>query len=100
MEAKIARERIKMARKIITKSWLAMTEDERAADTSMKTVSARHFTITMFNTSSIEIHNLSPNGTFVDGRKVDRVLIADASVRPHDIKFGMSEVLQLKVVDE
>ena len=61
-----------------------MTDDERESDHDLRTVSGRHFEITMYNLGSIEVVNLSPNGTYVDGRLVDKVILEDVAVRPHE----------------
>ena len=63
---------------------------------SSKTVSRKHFKLSYYNASSIEIEDLSSNGTFVDGKRIDRVVIADLKTRPHEIKMGAGETFQLE----
>jgi hypothetical protein len=50
----------------------------------------------MFNLGSVELANLSSNGTKLDGKTIDRVTIADAANRTHEIAFGADEVLRLE----
>ena len=68
-------------------------------DHDLRTVSGKHFEITPFSEDSIEIVNLSPNGTYVDGKRVDKVVIDDIADETHDIKLGAKEVLRLELRD-
>lgn len=76
-----------------------MKPDQREKDVALKTVSSQHFKITMFNLGSIEIVNMSENGTIVDGQAVQRVIITDVSNKPHEIRFGAKEAFRLEVRD-
>lgn len=76
-----------------------MKPDQREKDVALKTVSSQHFKITMFNLGSIEIVNMSENGTMVDGKPVNRVIITDVSSKPHEIRFGAKEMFRLEVRD-
>ncbi|HOX04970.1 MAG TPA: FHA domain-containing protein [Planctomycetota bacterium] len=78
------------------KAWTAKSESEREADDSFRTVSGRHFEITMVNLGSIELVNLSPNGTLLDGKPVSRVTLTDVATTPHEIRFGADEILRLE----
>jgi hypothetical protein len=80
-----------------TEKYRAQTEAERDKDEDAQTVSSKHFQITMFNTKSIEIKNLSPNGTIVDGKPVETILIEDIHSQSHKIKFGTSQALSLEM---
>lgn len=79
------------------KAWLEKGEEEREKDRSFKTVSGRHFEITMYNLGSIEIVNLSPNGTYVDGKRVDKIVLDDVPEKAHEIKIGTKEALRLEL---
>ena len=74
----------------------ALSDEEREADKDLRTVSGRHCEITMYNLGSIEIVNLSPNGTYVDERLVDKIIIDDVAKRAHDIRIGTGEVFRLE----
>ena len=78
------------------KSWTAKSEAEREADDAFRTVSGKHFEITMFNLGSIELVNISPNGTLLDGKPVTRTTITDVASTPHEIRFGADEILRLE----
>jgi hypothetical protein len=78
------------------KSWTSKSEAEREADDAFRTVSGKHFEITMFNLGSIELVNLSPNGTLLDGKPVSRATLTDVASTPHEIRFGADEILRLE----
>ena len=69
----------------------------RDKDESAQTISSKHFQITMYNLRSIEIKNLSPNGTQLDGKPVETALISDIASHPHEIRFGTDEVFRLEM---
>ena len=72
-----------------TPHYRAQNEHDRESDADTKTISAKHFQITFFNLKSIELKNLSVNGTLLDGLPVkDAALIQDISNQPHEIQFG------------
>jgi len=74
-----------------------LSDAERKENRALLTVSGRHFEITMYHLGSIEIINLSPNGTRVDGKPVDRLVIKDLAERAHEIAFGAEEKFRLEV---
>ncbi len=73
-----------------------LSDNEREGDKDLRTVSGRHCEITMYNLGSIEIVNLSPNGTYVDERLVDKIIIDDVAKKAHDIRIGTGEVFRLE----
>lgn len=74
-----------------------LSDEERQDDHDLRTVSGKHFEITPFSEDSIEIVNLSPNGTYVDGRRVDKIVLDDCTEKTHEIKLGAKEVLRLEL---
>jgi pSer/pThr/pTyr-binding forkhead associated (FHA) protein len=76
---------------------IKLSDEERENDQDLRTVSGKHFEITMYNPESIEIVNLSPNGTYVDGTLVDKVMITDLATKPREIRIGAVEVLKLEL---
>ena len=80
-----------------TKHYRAQSEKERDVDESAQTVSHKHFQITMYNLGSIEIKNLSPNGTALDGKPIDTAVISDVAAKTHELRFGLEEVLRLEM---
>jgi len=78
-------------------SYYEMSEEDLEKDTAFRTVSGRHFEITMYNRGSIEIVNLSPNGTKVDGEQVDKVILEDVETKAHTIEIGADEKFSLEM---
>ena len=65
------------------------------AGPSFRKTSRRHFRLSFPHPDLVEIENLSLNGTFVDGRKIDKLIISDLSKRAFEIAFGDGEKLVL-----
>jgi hypothetical protein len=81
-----------------TDKYRQMSEDERFNDEATQTISAKHFQITLFSLRSIEVRNLSVNGTYLDGRPLDKpVVIEDLSRRAHEIAFGVNARMKLEL---
>ena len=80
-----------------TQKYRLMSETEREKDESAQTVSAKHFQVTMYNLGSIEVKNLSPNGTRLDGKPIDTAIINDVSSKVHKINFGTDEAFSLEL---
>ena len=78
------------------KAWTSRSEAERESDDAFRTVSGKHFEITMVNLGSIELVSLSPNGTMLDGKPVTRTTITDLASQSHEIRFGADEVVRLE----
>ena len=77
-------------------AWQRTTEDERQEDANLRMVSGTHFEIVMYNAKSIEIVNLSPNGTYLDDASITREIIDDIDTRAHLIRFGKDQVFSLE----
>ena len=60
-------------------------------------VSRKHVRIQYLHPGLIEVKDLSANGTFVDGRKVDCVALTDFKERSHTIALGSAERLLLEI---
>lgn len=65
-------------------------------DPNFRKVSREHFRISFLHPYLVEIENLSGNGTFIDGERVDRVLLSDFRSRSYEIAFGGREKLRLE----
>ena len=83
-----------------TERYRTQSEAEREKDEAAQTVSGKHFQITLHNLRSIEIKNLSPNGIKIDGKKVESAVIDDVSSKPHEIAFGVDEMLKLEMGEQ
>jgi hypothetical protein len=53
-----------------------------------RTTSRRHCRLAYLAPDMIEIRNLSTNGTFVDGHRVDRLVLTDCRFQPHRLRLG------------
>jgi len=78
------------------KRWIEAEKVGQIPEESSRTVSRRHLKITYHNANSIELEDLSSNGTFVDGRRIDRLVITDAKETPHEIQLGGGDRLRLE----
>jgi pSer/pThr/pTyr-binding forkhead associated (FHA) protein len=55
---------------------------------AFRSVSRRHCRITFLAPDLVEVENLSSNGTLVDGRAVDRLMLVDCRTRAHTLQLG------------
>jgi hypothetical protein len=58
-------------------------------------VSREHLEISYPHPGMVEVRNLSRNGIFLDGNRVDRVILTDLDRRDCRIRFGGKEILGL-----
>lgn len=63
------------------------------ADTLYSSVSRKHVRISYLAPDMLEIENLSGNGTLVDGRSVDKVVLTDIRRASHTIQLGPEGVI-------
>ena len=56
-------------------------------------MSRRHCRISFLAPNLVEIENLATNGTLVDGRKIDRLVLEDARFATHTIQLGPEGVV-------
>ena len=66
------------------------------SEETSRTVSRRHLKITCHDESRIELEDLSSNGTFVDGNRIDRLVITDIRETPHDVQMGGGDRFRLE----
>jgi pSer/pThr/pTyr-binding forkhead associated (FHA) protein len=67
-------------------------DGERAriqASLPFRATSRRHVRLTYLAPDVVEVENLSPNGTLVDGFRVDRVLLTDVRTATHELRLGV-----------
>ena len=67
--------------------------DDIKSDLAFNSVSRRHARITYLSQDMVEIENLSVNGTLVDGKLVDKIVLRDLSRRTHEIQLGPKGVI-------
>jgi pSer/pThr/pTyr-binding forkhead associated (FHA) protein len=74
-----------------TPRFLTDAEGERSrirTSLAYRAVSRRHVRISYLSPDLVEIENLSPNGTLLDGHLVDRIVVGDVRRRAHEIRLG------------
>lgn len=74
-----------------TPAFLRDRDGERArirSSRAYRCTSRRHVRISYVAADVVEVENLSPNGTFLDGHRVDRVLLHDVRRAVHEIRLG------------
>ena len=76
--------------------YLALAPEDRKDDKHFQTVSRKHVKLSFKETDQIEIENLGANGTFIDGNKVDKVIITDVRHQSHQILLGTREKFKLE----
>lgn len=80
--------------------YLALDPEDRKDDRHFQTVSRKHLRLVFKDADQIELENLGANGSFVDGTKVDKVIITDIRFQPHEILLGTREKFRLEWRDE
>jgi pSer/pThr/pTyr-binding forkhead associated (FHA) protein len=74
--------------------------DALESNRSYRKISRRHFRIAFLNSDMVEFEDLSTNGTFVNGAKIDRLIIND--MRAHEkgilVRFGETEEMKISLV--
>jgi hypothetical protein len=63
---------------------------------AFRSVSRRHCRISFLGPDLVEVENLSSNGTLVDGRAVDRLMLTDCRTKAHVVQLG-PEGLELEL---
>jgi pSer/pThr/pTyr-binding forkhead associated (FHA) protein len=76
--------------------YLALDPEERKKDRHFQTVSRKHLRLIFKDPDQIELENLGANGTFIDGTKVDKVIITDIRFQAHDVLLGTREKFKLE----
>ena len=76
--------------------WKQLPKEKRDQHKDFLSVSRTHCRIAYQDDKWIEIQDTSANGTFVDGKKIARLVISDIKNNPHEIKLGPAEVFQLE----
>ncbi|MHC4957511.1 MAG: FHA domain-containing protein [Planctomycetota bacterium] len=78
--------------------FLMRTDQEQVMESeAFKSVSRKHTRIQYLHPGLVEVKDLSSNGTFVDGRKVDVVALTDFRDGGHVVTLGASERVLLEI---
>lgn len=79
-----------------TPSFLKSDRDARKAlraDTLYSSVSRKHVRLSYLAPDMLEIENLSGNGTLVDDRPIDKLVLTDIRTQAHRIQLGPEGVV-------
>ncbi|GEM_PF-1357349 len=76
--------------------YLALDPEERKGDRHFQTVSRKHLKVMFKAADQVEIENLGANGSFIDGNKVDKVIITDIRHQTHEVLLGTREKFRLE----
>ncbi|MBI4711840.1 MAG: FHA domain-containing protein [Planctomycetes bacterium] len=60
-----------------------------------KNVSRRHLRIALYNNHSIQLKDLSTNGTYLNGKLIRKVIIPDITEKSYEIRLGPTETFGL-----
>jgi hypothetical protein len=78
----------------------ALSADPAVLRQSCQGVSRIHFKVTVPAPGEATIEDLSRAGTYVDGSRIEGpVHLRDLRDRPHELRFGRGEVLELRWID-
>ena len=77
-------------------SWESLKPEEQNQEKDFRAVSRKHVRISYYNANSIEIEDLSSNGTFVDGKRVKRIVLTDLRERSYELILGTREKFRLE----
>jgi pSer/pThr/pTyr-binding forkhead associated (FHA) protein len=75
--------------------YLILTPEERQQEEHFNTVSRKHCSIAYHSNNSLEIEDFSRHGTFVDGKRIHRVLLSDFQKKSYIITVGTQEQFTL-----
>ena len=78
------------------KRWDELEQAGNIPEETSKTVSRRHLKITFHNAASVEIEDLSSNGTYLDGNRIDRIVVTDVRETSHEVKLGGGDILRME----
>lgn len=67
--------------------------DQIRHDLAYNSVSRKHARLSYVAPDMVEIENLSGNGTLVDGKLVDKIVLADCRTATHRIQLGPKGVI-------
>ncbi len=55
---------------------------------AFRSVSRRHLRVSFVNEAMVEIVNMGKNGTEVDGKRIDRLVVLDLPIRSREVDLG------------
>lgn len=79
------------------RAYSMMEPEARDKDEGLLTVSRKHLRIRFVKPDGVELEDLSSNGTFVDGKKVEKVTITDLAKKPCELRLGRRETFRMEL---
>lgn len=81
-------------------AWTTQGKTEKEAPAAFRSVSRRHARLKVLGEGRIEITGLGANGTFLDGVRIDTVLVTDLAKRSRELRIARAETLTLEWIRE
>lgn len=81
-------------------NYLILTQEERQKEEHFNTVSRKHCSIAYHSNNSLEIEDFSRHGTFVDGKRIHRVILSDFQRKTYEITVGTQETFLMEYQEE
>lgn len=78
------------------KRWLQAEEFGEEIEEASRTVSRKHLKVSFRAPGAVELEDLSSNGTFLDGKRIDRHVITDVVNTQHEIQLGGGDAFRLE----
>ncbi|NUN51131.1 MAG: FHA domain-containing protein [Candidatus Brocadiae bacterium] len=78
------------------RAYSAMEPEERDRDEGLLTVSRKHLRIRFLKDDGVELEDLSSNGTFLDGKRVEKIVISDLPKKTYELRLGRRETFTME----
>ena len=72
---------------------LAATPEGKA----FRSISRRHVTIRLEEGGRVQVVDRSRHGTYLDGERIDTVILTDLAERPHELRLGSAETFRMEL---
>jgi len=76
--------------------WLQLNTAQQEADDEFNSVSRKHLRVIFRPPDTVELEDLSANGTFLDGQRLQRTRITDLKQRAREVRLGTRESFRLE----
>src|SRR6185503_5367248 len=80
------------------KAYSLMEPEARDKDEGLLTVSRKHVRIRFVKPDGVELEDLSSKGTFLDGKRVEKLTITDLQAKPYELRLGRRETFKMEFV--
>lgn len=76
--------------------WASEGKSEKEAPAAFRSVSRRHARVRVLGEGRVEVEGLGANGTFLDGVRIDTVLLTDLPRKPRELRIARAETLRME----